>query len=994
MGSTCRGAGFMLLPLGPLSLPASKLDRSDSKHFPRGSSVLKKTLFVFSVFGFGFGLAACSSNSTVPVTPSNDAGTSDAADAQGPAPDPAQQIPLTRTITAPGLSAPVDVVRDQWGIPHIYGTTLPDVAYAEGYTMASDRMVEMDLGRAQAEGTLAAFLGEIAPSLLQADIQMRLHHMKETAQTAFTQLEASSDPNDKNIVQALTMFAGGVNAWLADVKSGKVTFPPEVMKGYRPQSTNPWTEVDSIALSYLQAFELAFDADTEMTLTQIDAQGAAIFDDATDPALKARKGIAKDFELYQPFDPTFTLPSGWTGFNGDNSTALYKNKQERKKLLTLLEQTRRMVQGVGDDHRVHESRGSNNFIIGPKLSQTGNVLVANDTHLSLSNPPIFYLVHLVVSDKAAPVDAIGVNFPGIPGIVLGSNEHIAWGATVNNIDVTDVYQETIVPCAGTAPCVKFNGKAVATVPRVETFQIGFFNNITSTAKVTYYDVPQHGPIIPRFDASGNQLPLGTTEMSIKYTGYEPAQLLRGVLGVVTASTMQDAVKALDRDFKYGGQNWVIGDDQGNFGWTQTIRVPRRAKGFAPYKVLPGDGTAEWGPDMDPKYIPHSYNPKAGFLATANGDPIGVTAKNDPFFSQPMVDGSPLYLGFDYDPGTRVGRITKRIQAMTAGGKKLAQSDIPSIQADIVSEYAQAFAPTFISTAADVAAEIVTPGSHPALSAIVTAADATAKGLVSQAHDIVAGWTSFNTSSGVILETTPADVADSQATLLHAVWLVNLKHLALDDEITKLGVTPNDDMVKKLLAVMINKPSSLATGVSSATGDALLFDDLTTSPIESKEQISASALFAALDYLVKTLGADVTTWRWGSVHTLTLGYLTGIDGQLNLPPTGDKTYPNGYPRHGDDGTVDVGYHGFSLTDFTYDEGPAIRFACEVAPGAMHPMNVLPGGETMDPSSPHYQDQAALWLKNQAFDLAFYPADVVASAKIEYAANKDGRVTFSP
>jgi penicillin G amidase len=946
-------------------------------------SVLVKRLLSLSVVC----LAACSSASPSTTPPPKDA----AAEA---APDPALQIPLTRTIDSPDVSAPVDVVRDQWGIPHIYGATLPDVAFAEGYMMASDRMVEMDLVRAQAEGTLSAFLGLLDSSLLQADIQIRMHHLKSTAQASFTALQASTDAKDKNIAKTLTSFAAGINAWLADVKSGKVTFPPAVETAYDPKKALPWTEVDSVAISFYQAFELAFDAATEMNLTETDVAGAAIFDEATDPVLKARAGIAKDFEILTPFDPTFTLPSGWTGFNGDNSMALYKNKKERKNLLSALVRDRKMVRGMGNDHLVNTSRGSNNFIIGPDLSQTGHVLVANDPHLSLTNPPIMYLVHLVATDPVIPVNAMGIMIPGIPGVLIGNNEHLAWGLTTNYIDVTDVYQETIVPCAGKAPCVKFNGKAVPTVPRVETFQIGFFNNISSTAQVTFYDVPQHGPIFPSFDAKGKELPLTQTELSTKYTGYEPSQLLRGVLGVVTATTMQDAIASLDRDFQYGGQNWVIGDDQGNFGWTEIIRVPRRAAGFAPYKVLPGDGSAEWGPNMDPKYIPHAYSPKAGFLATANNDPIGVTAKNNPFFGQPVVDGSPLYAGFNYDPGTRVGRITKRIGALTAGGKKVALSDIASIQSDNVSEWAQAFAPTFIQTASDLAAEIKTPGAHPDLTAIVTAADATAKGLVSQAHDLVAAWTTFETSSGLGDEASAADVANSQAALLYAVWLVNFKHLALDDEITKLGVTPDDFRIKKLLAVMIGDPKSLATGVSSVTNDATLFDDITTTPIESKEQISASAIIAALDYLVKTIGPDITAWRWGTIHTLTLGFLTGTAGALNLPAMGDKTFPNGYPRHGDDGTVDVGNHGWSLTDFTYDAGPVMRFACEVAKGAMHPINVLPGGEIMDPSSPHYQDQIALWRQNQAFDLAYYPADVIASAKKEYAANKDGRIRFQP
>ncbi len=935
-------------------------------------------------------LVGCSSSSTS-VTP-QDAG-HDADAAPAPPPDPATVVPVARTIKSSSLSGPVDLVRDEWGIPHIYGASMPDVAFAEGYIMANDRIVEMDFGRASAEGTLGALAGSFDAALLQSDYQMRMHHLKSTAEQAWNELKASKDPKDEELAHTLTSFAAGVNQWFADVKAGTVKFPAEEGMTYEPGRAVPWTEVDSIALSYLQAFELAFDADTELMLSELDVQGAMVFDDSSDPVLSARKGIAKDLQILSPFDPTYTLPTGWTGFNGDNSMALTRDKKARRRLAAVLDEDRRRMRNVGNDHLLHPSRGSNNFIIGPSLSQSGHVLVANDTHLMLSNPPVFYLVHLSASGGAFPANAMGVNFPGIPGIVLGNNEHMAWGATVNNIDVTDVYQETIVPCPGKAPCVKFNGKAVPTVPRVETFQVGLFNIITGTKTVTYYDVPQHGPIIPRFDSKGNELPLGPTEMSIKYTGYEPAQLIRGVANLFTASTMQDGVAALDRDFKYGGQNWVIGDDKGNFGWTEVIRVPLRAKGFAPYKVLPGDGRAEWGADMDRKYIPHAYNPKKGFLATANADPIGVTAKNDPFFGQPAPNGTPLYLGFDYDPGTRVGRITKRIEQMTAGGKKLSASDIGSIQADDVSEWAETFAPVLVSTAADLAAEIKTPGSHPSLSAIATGADANARSLVQTMHDVVAAWSSFDTSSGLVDETSPSQVKDSQAALLHAVWLVNFKHLALDDEINKLGVTPSDDMVKKLLVHMVTDPKNLATGVSSMTGDSVLFDDLTTGPIESKEQIAASAIIATLDYLVKTLGPDSSKWRWGSVHTLTLGYLTGT-GALNLPPTGDKTYPNGYPRHGDDGTVDVGYHGFSLTNFTYGEGPAIRFGCELAPGAVHAVNALPGGETDDSTSPHFSDQLQLWLKNQTFDLAYYPADVKASIQKEYAKNKDGRLRFTP
>jgi penicillin amidase len=164
-------------------------------------------------------------------------------------------------------------------------------------------------------------------------------------------------------------------------------------------------------------------------------------------------------------------------------------------------------------------------------------------------------------------------------------------------------------------------------------------------------------------------------------------------------------------------------------------------------------------------------------------------------------------------------------------------------------------------------------------------------------------------------------------------------------------------------------------------------------VESKEQIAAQALINTLDYIVKTLGADPSKWAWGTIHTLTLDFLLPI-GSLNLPAQGDTTYPNGYPRHGDEGTVDVGDYGLSLTDFTYDQGPAIRFGADLAKTGISAQNVLPGGQTFNPTSPHYQDQLALWLKNQTFPLAETTAAVLASAQMEYATNHDGRVQFVP
>ena len=316
---------------------------------------------------------------------------------------------------------------------------------------------------------------------------------------------------------------------------------------------------------------------------------------------------------------------------------------------------------------------------------------------------------------------------------------------------------------------------------------------------------------------------------------------------------------------------MIGDDQGNIGWTQTIRVPRRSAGHAPWKVLPGDGTAEWGPDMDPHFIPHAYNPDAGFIATANNDPIGVTDTNDPFFSQPVepwsdagTPTSPLYLGAVYDPGTRVGRSTKRILAATSDGGKLSLDDMQSIQADAVTEFGQALAPTFL----DISRGARPGGRHAGiatdLTALVATASANSKALFQTAHDWVAGWT-FDTPSGAPEDNpTAQQIQDSQATLVMSFWESYLYDTALGDELGvpgMSGVSLDEGAQAKILVDLCIHPERLKTGLSDA-GDPILFDDLNTPQIESKRQTTAKALIRALDGIVAAARHDVSELALG------------------------------------------------------------------------------------------------------------------------------------
>ncbi len=986
-------------------------------------------------------LALCTALAcTHPKASGNDAGPADAglggagSDGGAPAGDAGtglESVPLQETFTAPGLSQPVDVVRDTYGNPHIYGSSMPDIAYAQGYMMAHDRLLEMDFARHSADGTLSFLVGAAQPSIVAQDIQMRASNLRARAHANLLALQASSDPTDQLLLSALERFADGVNAYAGDLLAGKWQLPIDYAVVYQPASFTTWTAEDSLLLGELFAYELAYDAQDEILATEVGSEGSSLFDQSSDPALAARAGLGEDLQILAPADPTFTI-SGWTGFGGDNSTAMLRRRGVRHgrsplpRALLDDDLHALAMNGLLTNTRIH---GSNNWIVGPQLSATGHVMVANDTHLNLDNPSTFYIVHLVDRGTDAPLDVMGEQFPGVPAVTLGVNRHVAWGATVNFIDVTDVYQETIVPCANDAgPCAMFQDQPVPLAPRPETFQLGYAGSVSGTLHVTLYDVPHHGPLIPRVlqDGKGNVTgvdALRGQELSVRYTGFESygtAMLVKAIFGLDRAGSMQEAVAALDQNFKYGGQNWVVGDDQGNFGWTQTIRVPRRAppngsQQNLPWHILPGDGTAEWGADMDPHYIPHAYNPAKGFLATANADPIGVTAQNDPFLGQPQVDGGPLYLGSFYDPGTRVGRITKRIEAAADAGTKLTIDDMQSIQADVVTEWGQAFAPTLLAGANALLGEAAAldggaaaPGPYPDVAAYLASAAGSDAGfslaLVQTAHDLVAAW-SFDTPTGVAEDNpTPQQLSDSKAALVSAYWTAHFIHDTLDDEMAKFDpkkTQGNEYEETKLLYFLVQnpRPSFLKTGLSPLTGDSILFDDLRTpNVVESKVDIAAKALVEAIEGIVVAQGPDPSAWAWGKAHTLTLNFLVGagVAPTLNLPPPTDSLHPHGYPRHGDNGTVDVGQHGISTTDYTYEDlGPAIRFVAELDPvNGPTARNALPGGEIFDPSSPHYDDQLQLWLKNKTFDYAYQDQDVIAAAMTEWQNNQIGRWRFAP
>ena len=645
--------------------------------------------------------------------------------------------------------------------------------------------------------------------------------------------------------------------------------------------------------------------------------------------------------------------------------------------------------------------GANSWAVGADLARDGHVLLATDQHAPLSNPSLFYPIHLIVRDIDGDpltddaLDVIGVTFPGVPGVVLGSNGRVAWGATAAEHDVNDVYLETIAPCPASAgDCVAWTDpQGVAQHVRLQTFtediRIGALGVLTGTAQATYEVVPHHGPILPAIDRAHHALipRTGATALSVRYTGYEPSFELRAFYQLALATTVHDGFAAL-RDIHYGGQNWTLIDNEAHIGWTTQAFIPLREPAAetwdplvrqdapAPFFVLPGDGSADWieGAALAPRYIPHAVDPPQGYLVTANADPVGATFDGLPL-NQHASDGD-LYAGVAYAAGLREDRITALVQdaAGAAGGVSL--GDMERIQHDTHSNVGARLAPVIVA-ALD---RISNPTGSPAdLAPYVSGLSEADTMRLVRARELLAAW-SFATPAA-----TDAPDRDSAATALFNTWMHFFVVRTLGDELAVIGfdlARLDDNLIVRIIHAMLTDPKSFVT--SPATQQPILCDDYATpGPDTSCTVQILAAMLDAMTYLASPQAFatdDTTAWRWGQLHRLMIAPLVP-DADLDLPAPGERS-PGGFPRDGDNFAIDRADHGWADLDFSQRaSGPAQRSVAEARRG--QPIAVhwaLPGGTIFDRRSPHYRDLLDhYYLTDQHFDAPIAIADIVAAGE---------------
>jgi len=514
-----------------------------------------------------------------------------------------------KNVKIEGLSSEVTILRDTYGIPHIYAENEADLYRAVGYAMAQDRLWQMDLLRRVTQGRLSEILGK---DQVNTDLLMRALRIQEKSE----KILANSSPE---VLQALDAFSDGVNQYMEHC-----SLPPEfLVLRYKPES---WQPVHSINLIGYMSWDLTSGWGTEMLLNQLKGViSEAELADLIPDSLQHKTAIYRDF--HSPvINVGETLLSAGENLENLGAQVFY---------------------------------GSNNWAVSGSKSRTGKPLLANDMHLGLFAPGIWYQMHQNVKGK---LNVTGLVLPGQPFVIAGHNDSIAWGMTNVMVDDLDFYAEKL-----NEDSTKYllDGVWKDLLIKTEIIKTKEGEKITKTLRFTH-----RGPIVNQFKKESN------TPISIHWLGNEMSNEIRSVFLLNRAQNWHEFRNAVST-FKAVSQNIVYADVAGNIGLQCSAGVPIRAGN--PIMVYPGDSSKyDWQGLVPFEALPFEFNPARGYVSSANNK----TVPND----------YPYYISYWFATSDRIDRIREMLEAKP----ELGIEDFEAMHSDVTSKKAQLFTPVFVS----------------------------------------------------------------------------------------------------------------------------------------------------------------------------------------------------------------------------------------------------------------------------------------------------------
>ena len=507
-----------------------------------------------------------------------------------------RRLPLVDgEISLPGLDSNVEIYRDQWGIPHIYAQSLPNALFAQGFVHAQDRLFQMELNRRTAQGTLSEVFGDIA---LDTDRTARTFGFNRLGRADW---EKASDA----LKEGISAYVSGVNAFLDHPKT---KLPVEfTLLGFRPK---PWQPEDTMAFTRVMMWQLSHAWQGELIRAEIIE--------------KVGSENAAELEIYYPAENPLSLPKG-IEFN-----ALDPDGSLRKASGPFLER----------------GKGSNAWVISSRRSETGNAVLCNDMHLALSMPSLWYDVHLNGGDD---LHATGVSLPGVPMVLVGHNDRIAWGMTLAFTDAEDLFIEQV----DSQNRYLYKDEWHAAEIIAESIPV----KGRKEPHIEEVVITRHGPIISEVIAHATQ------KVAVNSMALRPSPAFDGWLKLNLAKGWDDFVEAV-RLIEAPQLNVAYADVENNIGYWVTGKVPVRLKGDGNVPVPGWTGEYEWVGEVPFEEMPHALNPEQGYLVTCNNKIVS--------------DDYPHHLGREWMNGYRARRLTELIE----GQEKLSMQDHQKFHVDV------------------------------------------------------------------------------------------------------------------------------------------------------------------------------------------------------------------------------------------------------------------------------------------------------------------------
>ncbi len=838
---------------------------------------------------------------------------------------------LDGSLTVEGLSASVTIQRDEHGVPHIRAASIDDLVFAQAFVTTGDRLFQMDLLRRHAAGELAAVLGA---SMLPHDRLQRTLQVRAAADRAIAQL-----PPDQ--IHRLEVYARGVNASIAQQQSH---LPLEFhVLSYKPA---PWTPRDSILVSLAMFQDLTNQYPTKLAREALTARLPAelVPDLYPTGSWRDHPPTVPEPDLTIPGPPIQEVPLD------ESQNARLESPDPGAPFIAPLLQA---MSGQATEPCPDCTAGSNNWVVSGAHTASGKPLLSNDMHLNHSLPGIWYEADLASTEGGLHV--AGVSIPGLPLIVVGHNDHVAWGFTNLGADVQDVYIETL---RGSGDTQQFQAADGSWQPVVHLSEhIAVKHGLDETLDI---QATRHGDALT--PVLTPVLKNETRPLALRWTLYDPKVLELPTLQIAQAHDWPSFLAAVSH---FGGpaQNVVYADDAGHIGYHALGRIPMRGPGNAATPSL--DPTlANPVEPRDPAVSPDLSNAPGPLTHTAIAAPAAPVAPqlSGPLSPVPLVPSATHewtgYIPFDqlpqaFDPpggviATANARVepddypypitldwrapyrNERIWHVLAGRKGLVPADMLGIQTDVYSDFDHVLAQR-VAYALDHSPRLASGNYKPGRSKSLH-----------QAADLLRNW------NGRMSTDSPAAAlaAAVHATLWPMLLSAHLEGKPQADFGNLYLWGERDYALEQLL--QHQPPRWLPAGTTD-------WNDFLTAVVDR----------ALIDTRAP---ADLTAWRYGDEHTVEIDAPVYAQSELLRRLLGWPTAAGPQPQSGDTTTVKQVAHTF---------GPSQRLTVSLADLDSSTLNLV-AGESGNPASPWFLDQFPAWLHGTTFPFHFSDAAVKASA----------------